>query len=144
MENYSNYKLAVVFWEDAFHVCGESYSDIMKREPMVVRTFGVVRKDKNYVSVMTHLAGDWEDPNNDWMKIPKSMVRKILYVKQRRNNKGRSRVADVGKRNEKNSNKLRNVLRDRVLRLGRFTTRGDDYQSWKRKFMSEHGDERDR
>ena len=78
-------KRAVVTWEDACVLTGRSLANVIKCEPFLVETTGHVFKSKGYVNIRAHM-GDLSpevisNDDDDFMKVPKTLVRKIVYLK---------------------------------------------------------------
>ena len=68
-------KVQTVLWLDACTHSGVTFKECLEDEPEIVETYGiVVHNDKKYVIIMTH---NFNGEYNDYLKIPKSLVRKI-------------------------------------------------------------------
>lgn len=71
--------VAVVEWEDAVSFSNTAIDAVLKDKVGLVRTFGLVRRTKKYVVVQTH---DGTGTNSDdFIRIPRSLVKKIRRVK---------------------------------------------------------------
>jgi len=71
-------KVIMIEWEDAASYSGKSLRDVEEDKGYIVRTFGVlIHKCDHFHIVMTHDGGT-ED--SDFIKIPNSLVRKIIYL----------------------------------------------------------------
>ena len=70
--------IVIVEWEDACNYVNKTLEEVYKDNPLIVRTFGVLFMTKEHCIVMTHHG---INADNDFMRIPKCLVRKIIKLK---------------------------------------------------------------
>lgn len=68
-------------WEDAFSKPNTDLDDMLKHDPVLVKTYGVlVHKSKKYYIIKTHDGGG--DGCDDMLKIPTPLVRRVSKFKE--------------------------------------------------------------